>query len=62
MPVELRELAGEPSSGRAEHHGALPILKIALGRRDNSGLSVVSALGARGLTLARLIGNLLPMK
>ena len=26
MPVELRQFAGQPSDGRAEHHDALPIL------------------------------------
>ena len=58
MPVELRELAGEPSKwqGRTSRRLAYPD-RLPLAGEITPGLSVVSALGARGLTLARLIGK-----
>ena len=58
MPVGLRHLAGQPSgwqgrtSRRLAYPDRLPVAGIIA-----PGLSVVSALGARGLTLARLIGK-----
>ena len=59
MPVELRShLLVNHLDGRAEHHAALPIpTDLPLAGKIAPGLSVVSALGARGLTLARLIGK-----
>ena len=58
MPVSLRQFAGQPSgwggrtSRRLAYPDRLPVAGIIA-----PGLSVVSALGARGLTLARLIGK-----
>ncbi len=58
MPVELRQLAGQPSGwqGRTSRRLAYPD-RLPLAGKITPGLSVVSALGARGLTLARLIGK-----
>ena len=58
MPVELRQLAGQPSEwqGRTSRRLAYPD-RLPLAGKITPGLSVVSALGARGLTLARLIGK-----
>ena len=58
MPVELRQLAGQPSEwhGRTSRRLAYPD-RLPVGGNITPGLSVVSALGARGLTLARLIGK-----
>ncbi len=58
MPVELRQLAGQPSGwqGRTSRRLAYPD-RLPVAGNIIPGLSVVSALGARGLTLARLIGK-----
>ena len=58
MPVELRALAGQPSGweGRTSRRLSYPD-RLPLAGQIAPGLSVVSALGARGLTLARLIGK-----
>ncbi len=58
MPVELRQLAGQPSGwqGRTSRRLAYPD-RLPLAGKITPGLSVVSALGARGLTLAMLIGK-----
>ena len=58
MPVELRALAGQPAGweGRKSRRLSYPD-RLPLAGQIAPGLSVVSALGARGLTLARLIGK-----
>jgi tRNA 5-methylaminomethyl-2-thiouridine biosynthesis bifunctional protein len=58
MPVELRQLAGQPSEwqGRTSRRLAYPD-RLPLAGKITPGLYVVSALGARGLTLASLIGK-----
>ena len=58
MPVELRALAGQPSGweGRTSRRLAYPD-RLPVAGLIAPGLSVVGALGARGLTLARLIGK-----
>ena len=58
MPVELRQLAGLASEwqGRTSRRLAYPD-RLPLAGNITPGLSVVSALGARGLTLASLIGK-----
>ena len=58
MPVELRSLAGQPFvwDGRTSRRLAYPD-RLPLAGLIAPGLSVVGALGARGLTLARLIGK-----
>ena len=58
MPVELRALAGQPAGweGRTSRRLSYPD-RLPLAGQIAPGLSVVSALGARGLTLARLIGK-----
>ena len=58
MPVELRALAGQPSGweGRTSLRLAYPD-RLPVAGLIAPGLSVVSALGARGLTLAKLIGK-----
>ena len=58
MPVELRQLAGQPSGwqGRTSRRLAYPD-RLPLAGKITPGLSVVSALGARRLTLAMLIGK-----
>ena len=58
MPHELRRLAGDPSGwrGRTSRRLAYPD-RLPLAGPLIPGVSVVSALGARGLTLANLIGK-----
>ena len=58
LPFELRALAGEPAEweGRTSRRLAYPD-RLPLAGQIAPGLSIVSALGARGLTLARLIGK-----
>ena len=58
MPLELRQLAGQPFGwqGRTSRRLAYPD-RLPVAGKITPGLSVVSALGARGLTLARLIGK-----
>ena len=58
MPVNLRQLAGQQSGweGRKSRRLAYPD-RLPIAGNFAPGLSVVSALGARGLTLARLIGK-----
>ena len=58
MPSELRDLAGDPSAwrGRTSRRLAYPD-RLPLAGPLMPGVSVVSALGARGLTLASLIGK-----
>ena len=58
MPLELRQLAGQPYGwqGRTSRRLAYPD-RLPVAGKITPGLSVVSALGARGLTLARLIGK-----
>ena len=58
MPVELRQLAGQTSEwqGRTSRRLAYPD-RLPMVGKITPGLSVVSALGARGLTLASLIGK-----
>lgn len=58
MPAELRGLAGHSSGwqGRTSRRLAYPD-RVPLAGPLVPGISVVSALGARGLTLARLIGK-----
>ena len=58
MPVELRQIAGQPYEwqGRTSRRLAYPD-RLPLAGKIAPGLSVVSALGSRGLTLARLVGK-----
>lgn len=58
MPAELQELAGDISAwgGRTSRRLAYPD-RLPLAGQLIPGVSVVSALGARGLTLANLIGK-----
>lgn len=58
MPAELRRLAGDPANwqGRNSRRLAYPD-RLPVAGPLAPGLSVVSALGARGLTLASLIGK-----
>ena len=58
MPVSLRQLAGQSCGweGRKSRRLAYPD-RLPVAGNIAPGLSVVSALGARGLTLARLIGK-----
>ena len=58
MPSELRDLAGDPAAwrGRTSRRLAYPD-RLPLAGPLMPGVSVVSALGARGLTLASLIGK-----
>ena len=58
MPAELRQFAGQSTGwhGRTSRRLAYPD-RLPVAGMIAPGLSVVSALGARGLTLARLIGK-----